>query len=157
MIDRRAAIRDERGELSPGFEDRSSLGVDRPISPLRVLIVDDNVDLVLGLARWLEINGLEVKVAHDGRSGVQTALAWHPDFVLVDIGLPGMDGYMVAADLRKEASLAGLIVIAISGYGPEDMGPVSQGGWFDEHLVKPIDNAELLRILTREPMRPRGG
>ncbi len=149
MIDPRPTIRHERGDSLPEFSDSARRGGGGPGRIIRVLIVDDNVDLALGLARWLEISGLEVRVAHDGRSGVREAQAWLPDFVLVDIGLPGMDGYMVAADLRREPALGGAKIIAISGYGPEDAGSVSQGRWFDHHLVKPIDNAALLKLLTR--------
>lgn len=149
MVDPRVAIRDDRGDSSPELRETSRRERRDAASPARVLIVDDNVDLALGLARWLEISGLDVRVVHDGRSGVGAALDWRPEFVLVDIGLPGMDGYMVAADLRRQPALAGTTIIAISGYGPEDSGPVSQGGWFDHHLVKPIDNAGLLRLLTR--------
>lgn len=156
MIDPRVAIREERGDLSRELRESSLKTRGGAGAPIRVLIVDDNVDLALSLARWLEISGLVVKVVHDGRTGVSAALDWRPDFVLVDIGLPGMDGYMVAADLRRMPALAGLTIIAISGYGPEDSGPVSQGGWFDHHLVKPIDNAGLLRLITKHGARPAG-
>ncbi len=149
MVDPRPAVQQERGDSRPELSDAARKGGGGEGRTIRVLIVDDNVDLALGLARWLEISGLEVRVAHDGRSGVREAQAWLPDYVLVDIGLPGMDGYMVAADLRREPALARATIIAISGYGPEDAGPVSEGGWFDHHLVKPIDNAALLRLLTR--------
>ncbi len=116
---------------------------------IRVLIIDDNQELANGLARWLELAGLEAEVAHDGRSGVEAARRSRPDFVLVDIGLPGMDGAMVASDLSQDPRLVGVILIAISGYAPEDVGPAAAGNWFRHHLVKPIDHSALLRLLLQ--------
>jgi len=157
MSESRIATREEPPEpqvaasKDPGRVLKDSSG--RP----RVLIVDDNQDLANGLARWLELNGLVVEVAHDGKLGIEAARRFRPDFVLVDIGLPGMDGYMVASDLAREASLSNLTLIAISGYSPQDVLPASPGSWFHHHLVKPIDHAALLAILRGSGSAGGGG
>jgi PAS domain S-box-containing protein len=115
----------------------------------RVLVIDDNVDLARGLARLLEIHGHDVLVAHDGPSGVDTAKEWRPEFVLLDIGLPGMDGYQVAALLRQQPDTRDAIVIGISGYGQDDDRRRSKQAGFDHHLVKPISSEELIRVFER--------
>ena len=113
----------------------------------RVLVVDDNADLARGLARLLEIHGHQVQIAHDGPTGLETAKAWHPEFVLLDIGLPVMDGYQVAALLRHDPDTRGTVIIAISGYGQEEDRNRSREAGFDHHLVKPISSGELLKVL----------
>jgi PAS domain S-box-containing protein len=115
----------------------------------RVLVVDDNQDTAQGMARLLELFGHDVQVAHDGPSAIARALEWRPQFVLLDIGLPGMDGYEVAARLRSRAEIRDTVLIAISGYGQDEDRRRSQEVGFDDHLVKPINHDALLRILAR--------
>jgi PAS domain S-box-containing protein len=114
--------------------------------PLRVLVVDDNVDAATMLAHLLGMAGHEVSLAHDGPAALAAAAAAPPDLVLLDIGLPGMDGYAVAARLRAEGH-AGTALVALSGYGREDATQRSRNAGFDHHLIKPIDFAELRRIV----------
>jgi two-component system OmpR family response regulator len=111
----------------------------------RVLIVDDNVDLAKGLARLLQIHGHHVEIAYDGPSGLEKARESKPEFVLLDIGLPGMDGYELAAHLRRDDGNRDAVIIAISGYGKDEDGEKEAG--FDHHLVKPIAPDILIKIL----------
>jgi CheY-like chemotaxis protein len=111
-----------------------------------VLVVDDNVDSARGLSRLLKLLGHDVRTFHDGRAAVEGARAHRPEIVLLDIGLPGMDGYEVATRLRAEECCRESLIIAVSGYGqPEDLRRSKEAG-FDHHLVKPIDY-EILRTL----------
>jgi CheY-like chemotaxis protein len=113
----------------------------------RILVVDDNVDLARGLARLLQLHGHDVQVAHDGPSGLQRARESRPEFLLLDIGLPGIDGYQLAAQIRRDADLKGARLIAISGYDRDEDKVRSQEAGFDLHLVKPIDCSGLIKII----------
>ncbi len=113
----------------------------------RILVVDDNVDLARGLARLLQIHGHDVQIAHDGPSGLDKARESKPEVVLLDIGLPGMDGYQVAAHLRQEETVKDATLIAISGYGQEEDRRLAMEAGFDHHLVKPIASEDLIKIL----------
>jgi PAS domain S-box-containing protein len=118
--------------------------VARPSS--RVLVVDDNVDSALGLSRLLKLLGHEVQVAHDGPAALEEARAHRPEVVLLDLGLPGMDGYEVAQRLRAEECCKDALIIAVSGYGrPEDLRHSKEAG-FDHHLVKPVDYEVLMTL-----------
>jgi CheY-like chemotaxis protein len=119
-------------------------------------VIDDNADVAYGLVRLLRLSGHEVQVADDGPGGLHTAKDFRPQFVVLDIGLPGMDGLGVARALRSEG-FADLKVIGASGYarvmGDEDM----RAAGFDYWLVKPIDFDALESILGgRMPEVPRG-
>ena len=113
----------------------------------RVLVVDDNADTVESLARLLKIHGHEVQTACDGSEAIAAALRWRPDFVLLDRGPPGIDGYQVAARLRQEASCQKTVIIAVTGYGlPKDQQQSHTAG-IDFHLLKPVDIGVLLALL----------
>jgi len=116
-------------------------------SDARVLIVDDNTDSIAGLAKLLRREGYEVETAHDGPSALEAASARRPAFVLLDIGLPGMDGYQVAERLRI---LLGerVTICAVSGYGREEDRRRGQEAGFDHHLVKPVDYNKLMTLLA---------
>ncbi len=126
-------------------------GARAPAGPLRVLVVDDNVDAARALGRLLELLGHQVQVAHDGPGALAAADAVRPELVLLDIGLPGMDGYAVAARLR-DAGHRGAALVALSGYGQEEHVLRSTEAGFHHHLVKPVDFA-LLRRITSELRR----
>ncbi|MEW6268394.1 MAG: alpha/beta fold hydrolase [Thermodesulfobacteriota bacterium] len=114
----------------------------------RILVVDDNVDAAESMALLLGLCGHVVRTAHDGPSGIQIAREFAPDAVLLDIGLPGMNGYEVAYEMRREPRLRGTILIALTGYGTsEDRARALQAG-FDHHLTKPVD-PETLDSLIR--------
>jgi len=114
----------------------------------RVLVVDDNVDSAESLAVLIQMAGHEVQMAHDGPSALALAREYRPEIVLLDIGLPaGMDGYEVAQRMRPDAGPAGLVLVALTGYGQdEDRRRAAQAG-FDHHLVKPVDVGHLTRLL----------
>jgi CheY-like chemotaxis protein/anti-sigma regulatory factor (Ser/Thr protein kinase) len=114
----------------------------------RILVVDDNVDTARGMARLLELLGHEVAIAHSGPEGIDMAREHRPDFVLLDIGLPGMDGYEVASRLRREECCKDTVIIAVSGYGQDEDRRRSTEAGFDHHLIKPLDHDTLLSLLS---------
>jgi CheY-like chemotaxis protein len=123
-----------------------------PAGPLRVLIVEDNRDGAETLRELLELSGHTVEVAYSGRDAVQAAQQFQPDVVLCDLGLPGMDGYQVAAALRQSPATANVRLIALSGYGQEeDLWRSAEAG-FNLHLTKPVDFPELERLLEAGPV-----
>jgi signal transduction histidine kinase/CheY-like chemotaxis protein len=115
---------------------------------VRVLVVDDNADAAQMLATLLEAHGHVVGVEYDGTGGLARALRERPEVMLLDIGLPDMDGHELARRLRSSPDTANAMLIALTGYGQsEDRERARQAG-FDRHLVKPADLSELLRILA---------
>ena len=113
----------------------------------RILVVDDNVDTARGLSRLLKLLGHNVQTAYDGQTAIETARSHRPEFVLLDIGLPGMDGYQVATHLRQEQYSKDAVIIAVTGYGQEDDLRRSREAGFDHHLVKPIDHDALITLI----------
>ena len=116
--------------------------------PLRVLVVDDNVDAAEMLALLLQASGHDVRMAHDGLATMQAALEYRPNVVLLDIGLPGMDGFEVAKQLRKQAALGDVVLVALTGYGEAVARQRSLEAGFDHHLVKPADFGKVEEILA---------
>ena len=116
---------------------------------LRVLVVDDNRDGAAGLTKLLRASGYRVTTASDGPAALEAARAERPDVILTDIGLPGMDGYRLAEQLRKENSCKDSVVIAITGYGQDQDRRRSREAGIDHHLVKPVDYESLLSLLAR--------
>jgi PAS domain S-box-containing protein len=115
--------------------------------PLRILIIEDNVDAAETLRDLLQLLGHQAAVTHTGPTGVEMARQLRPDIVLCDLGLPGMDGYAVAAALRRDRAAAAARLIAVSGYGQEeDIRRCVEAG-FDAHLTKPVEFGTLQRIL----------
>ena len=115
----------------------------------RVLIVDDNHDTVNSLAVLIHLWGHETRKAYDGESVLQQALAFHPHVVLLDIGLPGLDGYDVAKKLRQYQALVGLKIAAVTGrVTPNDIQQAKEAG-FDEHFPKPVDFQTLKSYLSQ--------
>jgi PAS domain S-box-containing protein len=119
----------------------------RDVPPLRVLVVDDNVDTAESLAMLLRYAGHEVRAAHTGPRALQAAQAEPPDVIVLDIGLPGMDGYEVARRLREQQGAGRGHLIAMTGYGQDSDRKRSQEAGFDHHLVKPVDPARLQELL----------
>ena len=127
--------------------------VDSDASPARILVVDDNVDSAESIALLLRMLGHDVRVAHDGPAAITRALSDPPDVVLLDIAMPGMDGYEVATVLRAEPALASTRLVALTGYGqPEDRARSAETG-FDDHLVKPVELDALRDVLSRPGRR----
>ncbi len=114
----------------------------------RILVVDDNVDAAESLALILKLQGDEVRTAHDGPAALAAAQAFQPEVILLDIGLPGMNGYEVARRLREQPPFEGTLVVAMTGYGQEEDRRRSQESGFDHHLVKPVEPTALHRLLA---------
>jgi CheY-like chemotaxis protein len=120
-------------------------------APLRIMIVDDNRDSADSLASLLQLDGHETQVAYRGDTALERAPQFRPALVLLDIGLPDMDGYEVARKLRATPATAAVGLIAVTGYGGgEDERRTREAG-FDAHLVKPIDLGCLERIIAQLP------
>jgi PAS domain S-box-containing protein len=128
---------------------------ERPSRPLRVLVVDDSEDTTELLGTLLEMAGHSIQVAHTGPSALEAASAFRPDAIILDIGLPGLDGYQVAQRLREDPTLRSVTLIAATGYGQEEDLRRSREVGFDQHLVKPIDPGELQRLLAELAGRVR--
>ena len=119
-----------------------------PVPPRRILVVDDNVDAAESLATLLQLGGHEVLTAHTGVRAVEAARQFRPEVVLHDIGLPGLTGYEVTRELRRDPVTRAALVVAMTGYGQETDRQRSREAGFDHHLVKPADPAELRRLLA---------
>ncbi len=115
----------------------------------RILVVDDNVDAAQSLAMLLQVSGHEVRTAHDGPTALQLAQTWPPQAVLLDIGLPRMDGYEVARRLRQQPAMENALLVALTGYGQEEDRRRALEAGFNAHLVKPADADELRHLLAR--------
>ena len=104
----------------------------------RVLVVDDNLDAAEGLAMLLSLRGHEVATAYDGQSAIDQARELQPDVVLLDIGLPRLDGFEVARRLREEHTSRPMLLVALTGYGQERDRVRAREAGFDHHLLKPV-------------------
>jgi CheY-like chemotaxis protein len=136
-------VKDEPAALSKSITD-----VKPACERLRILIVEDNRVAADSLRVLLELLGHEVTVAYSGPEGVTAARACQPEIVLCDIGLPGMDGFGVAKELRRDSTTAKARLIAITAYGQEEDFRRSREAGFDYHLVKPADPEELEKLLV---------
>ncbi|XXX72494.1 PAS domain-containing protein [Sorangium sp. So ce134] len=119
-----------------------------PARSRRILVVEDNPDVAESLVMLLKALGYEVAMARSGPEALAAAPAFLPDVVLLDIGLPGMDGYEVARQLRRQPDLELALLVALSGYGQEEDRRRSQAAGFDHHLVKPVSRAVLQPLIA---------
>jgi PAS domain S-box-containing protein len=131
----------------PAADEAADLGV-LP-AECRVLAVDDNRDITEGLRLLLTILGAEVRVAHEGAEAVRICEEWLPTHVLMDIGMPGMDGYEAARRLRAKHPDSAFRLIAVTGWGQEEDRQRAREAGFDEHLVKPVRVPALKAVLSR--------
>ena len=115
---------------------------------LRVLVVDDNADTVDTLAMLMMESGHDVRKAYDGSAALAAALDYRPHIILLDIGLPGLDGYQLATRMRAQPALEDVVLVALTGYGNESARQRSLGAGFDHHLTKPADFNKLKQILA---------
>jgi CheY-like chemotaxis protein len=122
----------------------------------RVLVVDDNVDSAESLAKLLGMMGYEVRTAYNGLSVGDIVADFRPRVVLLDIGLPGLDGYEVARGLRAQQRAEPLLLVALTGYGQESDRQRSREAGFDFHLVKPLNLGEFELLLRNEAGIGRG-
>jgi CheY-like chemotaxis protein len=122
-------------------------------TPRRILVVDDNTDSARSLAALQKRRGHETRTAFTGPEAVAVAADFLPEVVLLDIGLPGMDGFAVARELRAMPALQGVLLIAMTGYGHgQDRARAAAAG-FDEYMVKPLDLAQLQKSLAARGKR----
>jgi signal transduction histidine kinase len=124
------------------------LAADSGAPAKRVLVVDDNVDAARSLAKMVELLGHRAIVAHEGRTAVEVALRERPDALLLDIGLPQMNGYEVCQSLRA-AGLTGSLIVAVTGYGQDSDRQLAADSGFDLHLVKPVNLRSIKELLAQ--------
>ena len=117
----------------------------------RVLVVDDNESSALTLSWAMEMYGYEVRTCYDGHSAVEVAHDFHPEVVLLDIGMPMMDGYEVCRQLRKDTELCGTRVVAQTGWGDPETRRRTREAGFDHHLTKPVDLMALKELIETRP------
>jgi CheY-like chemotaxis protein len=117
--------------------------------PRRVLIVDDNEDAANSLALVLKLSGHETASVYSAADALTHATEFKPDVVLLDIGLPGMNGYEVAQKMRELPGLRNVRLVAVTGYGRSDDRLRAREAGFDEHLTKPVEMAVLDQALAR--------
>lgn len=123
----------------------------------RVMLVDDNVDYITTMATLLDMLGHDVRTAHDGTAAQQVAEEFAPEFVFMDIGMPGMSGYDVARCLRRQPKMAGSVLVAVTGWGQDKDRELSREAGFDVHLVKPVELAQILAVLEGgDPVAAKG-
>jgi CheY-like chemotaxis protein len=122
-----------------------------PVVRRRVLIVDDNRDAAEWLATLLSLSGHETHIALDGDHAVKAAERLLPDAILLDIGLPRIDGYEVCRRIREQPWGRGLMIVALTGWGQEEDRQKSREAGFNTHLVKPVDDEVILNLLASLP------
>lgn len=110
---------------------------------MKIVLADDNHDSADSLGMLLSAFGHEVDIVYDGLAALKSAEAGRPDFVLLDIGMPIMDGYECAREIRKQAWSAGTTLVALTGWGQEEDKRKTQEAGFDLHLTKPVDASAL--------------
>jgi CheY-like chemotaxis protein len=120
------------------------------VKPRRVLVVDDQEDVADSFATLLRLSGHDVRVAPDGPAALSLAASFQPQFVVLDIGLPGMDGYEVARQLRKHSGAGSMRIVALSGYGREEDARLSREVGIEAHFVKPVDPAIIEELMATE-------
>jgi CheY-like chemotaxis protein len=123
-----------------------------PVLPRRrVLIVDDDNDSAASLAMLLQVSGQETHTAHDGLEALKAAERLQPDVILLDVGLPKLNGYEVCRQLRQQLWGKRVVIVAVTGWGQDEDREKSMAAGFDAHLVKPPDYAALMRLLATRP------
>jgi CheY-like chemotaxis protein/anti-sigma regulatory factor (Ser/Thr protein kinase) len=132
---------------------RAGIGADgtRVATRRRVLVVDDNADAAASQAAMLRLMGHEVESAPDGFSALETAAAFRPDLVLLDIGMPKLNGYDVCRRMRREPWGAGVLIVAVTGWGQDADKRRAREAGFDLHLTKPMDPAAVAVLLESAP------
>jgi len=130
-----------------------AMKVPEPFPSRRVLVVDDNEDAAETLALVLRFSGHDVRWVHDGPAALEVAEEFLPEAMLLDIGLPGMDGYEVARQVRQLPGLENILLVALTGYGGEEDRRRALEADFDAHLIKPVDADDLPRVLAHIPRK----
>lgn len=137
------------GDKAPGDVGNNHLTSDQAAGPARrVLIVDDNEDAASSLGALLELKGHQVALSHDGLEALEVAARFQPHVALVDIDLPGIDGYELAKRLRAQDGTRLALLVALSGYGSSNFRSTSRGSGFDEHIMKPASIDKLHSLIA---------
>jgi signal transduction histidine kinase/CheY-like chemotaxis protein len=139
----------------PSDEPRRVATQQKP-APRRVLLIEDNPDARETFRMMLELAGHQVIEAEEGRKGLELLKTELPDIAVIDVGLPGLDGYQIASSFRKEPASRNVMLVALTGYGTPEARERSRAAGFDHHLIKPID-PEVLRDLMVEKLPPHRG
>jgi CheY-like chemotaxis protein len=132
--------------------ERPSETVPTPIVPRRFLVVDDNVDSATTLAALLEMKGNEVELAFDGLQAVESANRFHPDVILLDLGMPKLNGYDACRRIRAESWSRNTVLVAVTGWGQDSDRRKTSDAGFDAHIVKPVDVRLLEKTLGSLPL-----
>ena len=159
FVVRLPAVESTRASSAPIVMARDKVGtIVSPEIPMTVLVVDDNADVAESTAILLRVAGCTIHVAPDGKTALAALDSLRPDAVLLDIGLPGMDGYQVAARMRERPDFKRTLIVAVSGYGQDEHQVRSRQAGVDHHLVKPIDPAAVMELLGKQkPTRISSG
>jgi CheY-like chemotaxis protein len=137
----------EQGVVSP----RAAATAATQVPGRRMLVIEDDEDVAAAMQVVLQMAGHEVSIARTGAAGIAAARGSRPDFVLCDIGLPDVNGYEVARQIRADASLGGTILVALSGYAQDEDVAAARAAGFDAHLAKPASLEKVQRILAAHP------
>jgi CheY-like chemotaxis protein len=121
----------------------------------RILVVDDNRESAASLAMLLDLTGNETKTAHDGVEAVEAAASFRPDVVLLDIGLPQLNGYDAARKIRAQPWGTSMVLVALTGWGQEEDRRKSHEAGFNAHMVKPVDYDALMQLLAETTVSPQ--
>lgn len=124
----------------------TSVASNQQVPITRVLIVDDNVDVVTTLSQWLKIGGYDVQAAYNGAQAIQLTAEFKPEIILLDIGLPDLNGYDIAIQLRKIPDIPNFLLVAVTGYGQGSDSQEFLDAGFDRHFAKPMDLRKLESI-----------
>jgi CheY-like chemotaxis protein len=127
------------------------VGKPTPAPARRILVVDDNHDAAECLAMLLQLTGNQTQLAFDGVAAVAAVLSFRPDVILMDIGMPKLDGYEAAQQIRQQVGGKGIILVALTGWGQDKDREKTAAAGFDHHLVKPVEYATLTTLLASIP------
>ena len=135
-------------KVAPPLQPSAAEHIVRHGTPQRILIADDNADSAESMGMLLRLMGNDVRIASDGLEAVEQAAAFQPDIVLLDIGMPRLDGYEAARRIRNQSWARDTLLVAVTGWGPSDADEQATAAGFDRHFTKPLDPAELRRLVT---------
>ena len=113
----------------------------------RILVADDNVDAATSLSMLLELMGHSTRVVHDGIEAVDVAASFQPDIILLDIGMPRLDGFEACSRIRAQSANKNVVIVALSGWTQDEKRQRSQEAGFDFYLIKPVESAALQKLL----------
>ena len=140
---------------TPPSPDRRPSGTDESCaSGCKIVVADDNHDAAVSLTKLLEVMGNEVRTAGDGEEAVAVAEAFRPDVVLLDIGMPRLNGYEAARRIREQPWGRDMVLIALTGWGQKEDQLRSRDAGFDHHLVKPVRPDDLMNLLASVSPKP---